>query len=209
MSLDNRFAKWVVAIFFMGALVYAMLAGYKLWKWNAYWFPSYLQQQIFNKNSRDKIEHLMFVVVDHYEPGFDHDAAIQANEEWLEEYAKAIKGKSDSYGNRFVYNWFYPFDQKNDQVLLRLQSEVEQGTGEIEFHWHKPCLTKEEYQQQLGEAVNWFNQAGAFKAKDDAENAALNSKPRFAFIAGNWDLDNGRGTGCGVNNEIRRVVTWI
>ena len=208
MSLDIRIARWVVAIFCMLALVYMMLGGYKLWKWNAYWFPSYLQQQIFSENNSAEIEHLMFVVVDHYEPGFDKEEAIQANEEWLREYKKAVKGKYDSYGNRFVYNWFYPFDQKNDQVLQRLQSEVNQGAGEIELHWHKPCLTKDEYQQQLNKAVDWFNQLGAFKANNivKVKSQQSDQQSRFVFIAGNWDLDNGRGTHCGIDNEISQLV---
>lgn len=206
MSLDIRIARWVVTIFFISALIYLMFAGYKLWKWNAYWFPSYLQQQLFSESNSDDIEHLMFIVVDHYEPGFEHDEAVQANEEWLDEYKKSVNGKVDSYGNRFVYNWFYPFDQRNDQVLQRLQREVQQGAGEVEFHWHKPCLTKQEYQQQLGEAVSWFNQLGAFKAKKDVDSKEISTKPRFAFIAGNWDLDNGRGTGCGIDDEISQLV---
>jgi len=202
MTFYRRIAKCaaitLLALLLSVVFIYLAFAGYKLWKWNAYWFPNYLQQQVSATNNSNDIEHLMFIVVDHYEPGFEQEAAIKANEAWLNDYQQAVAGKYDSYGNRFVYNWFYPFDQRNDAVLQRLQVEVERGAGEIEFHWHKPCLTADEYQLQLVEAVNWFQQGGAFKAF----NA---SSPRFAFIAGNWDLDNGRGTGCGVDNEITQL----
>ena len=205
MNINRRSVKWIIFLSLLVALSYLGLVGFKLVKWNAYWFPVYLQQKFLTEDKTDKIEHLMFIVVDHYEPGFEQDEAVKANEAWLYDYHKAVKGKVDSYGNRFVYNWFYPFDQRNDRVLQRLQQEVEQGAGELEFHWHKPCLTEQEYQLQLTEAVRWFNQFGAFKAKAEISNKQK-AAPRFAFIAGNWDLDNGRGTGCGIDNEISQLV---
>lgn len=202
MNRYKRVLTWALLLLMGLAMIYLALAGYKLVKWNAYWFPTYLQQQVQQKllstTSSADIQHLMFVVADHYEPGFDQDEAVLANEEWLADYQKAVVGKVDSYGNRFVYNWFYPFDQRNDRVLMRLQQEVDRGAGEIEFHWHKPCLTAAEYQQQLTEAVSWFKGIGAFQADDQ--------KARFSFIAGNWDLDNGRGTGCGIDNEITQLT---
>ena len=206
MNINRRSVKWIVFLSLLVALSYLGLVGFKLVKWNAYWFPVYLQQKFLTEDKTDKIEHLMFIVVDHYEPGFDKDEAVKANEAWLYEYHKAVKGKVDSYGNRFVYNWFYPFDQRNDRVLQWLQQEVEQGAGELEFHWHKPCLTEQEYHLQLKEAVGWFNQFGAFKASSEANDIKQDPQARFAFIAGNWDLDNGRGTGCGIDNEISQLV---
>ena len=206
MNINHRSVKWLIIFLLLVALSYLSLVGYKLVKWNAYWFPAYLQQVFLTEGKTEQIEHLMFIVVDHYEPGFDQNEAVKENEIWLHEYQKAVKGKVDSYGNRFVYNWFYPFDQKNDRVLQRLQQEVEQGAGELEFHWHKPCLTEQEYQLQLQEAVRWFSQLGAFKASSKASDTNKNQQARFAFIAGNWDLDNGRGTGCGIDNEISQLV---
>lgn len=203
MNISTRFLKWALIFIIATTLMYLVLAGYKLVKWNAYWFPTYIQQQIGSTNSSNQIEHLMFVVADHYEPGFIEEEAVIENEKWLADYAKAVEGKRDSYGNRFVYNWFYPFDQRNDRVLKRLQQEVKQGSGEIEFHWHKPCLTAAEYQVQLTEAVSWFKEFGAFQG--GAERGDDNAT-RFSFIAGNWDLDNGRGTGCGINDEISQLT---
>lgn len=197
-SLTLPLPKLVLFVLLVCVCAYSLFGGYRLWKWNAVWFPAYVQQTLLGGTSSDEIEHLMFVVADHYEPGFEQDEAVVANEAWLADYQKAVTGKLDSYGNRFVYNWFYPFDQRNDAVLKRLQDEVVRGTGEVEFHWHKPCLSAEEYDVQLTEAVNWFQSVGTFQAHDDAV-------ARFAFIAGNWDLDNGRGTGCGVNDEISQL----
>jgi len=202
MNVCTRFLKWALIFIIATTLMYLVLAGYKLAKWNAYWFPTYIQQQIGSTNSSNQIEHLMFVVADHYEPGFIEEEAVIENEKWLADYAKAVEGKQDSYGNRFVYNWFYPFDQRNDRVLKRLQQEVKQGSGEIEFHWHKPCLTAAEYQVQLTEAVAWFKEFGAFQGAERGDDNAT----RFSFIAGNWDLDNGRGTGCGINDEISQLI---
>ncbi len=203
MSHHLSIRKWVFLFVFLPIILllfaYLTFAGYRLIKWNAYWFPTYVQQAFNSTTSSHEIKHLMFVVADHYEPGFESDIAIKANEAWLDDYRKAVAGKSDSYGNRFVYNWFYPFDQRNDAVLERLQVEVQLGGGELEFHWHKPCLTAQEYSLELSEAVSWFQSVGAFQAHDKSD-------PRFAFIAGNWDLDNGRGTGCGVDDEIGQLV---
>jgi hypothetical protein len=203
MTSSLRFLKWTLFLVIVASMIYLALAGYKLVKWNAYWFPTYLQQQVLSPHSSDEIEHLMFVVADHYEPGFVEDEAVSENEKWLADYTEAVAGKRDSYGNRFVYNWFYPFDQRNDRVLQRLQQEVKQGSGEIEFHWHKPCLTSAEYAVQLTEAVAWFKEFGAFQGGPEADDNAT----RFSFIAGNWDLDNGRGTGCGIDDEISQLTT--
>lgn len=198
LSLSISLPRLMLFLIVVCVSVYSVLAGYRLWKWNALWFPTYVEQSIMSRTSSDDIEHLMFVVADHYEPGFEQVEAMAANEAWLADYREVVAGKTDSYGNRFVYNWFYPFDQRNDPVLARLQEEVKHGGGELEFHWHKPCLSAEEYGVQLTEAVAWFQSEGAFQAHDDG-NA------RFAFIAGNWDLDNGRGTGCGVDDEISQL----
>lgn len=197
--LKKRLSLLLILPLMLALLAYVSFAAYRLIKWNAYWYPTFVQQSLFSTTSSDDIQHLMFVVADHYEPGFESEAAIRANEAWLADYRNAVAGKTDSYGNRFVYNWFYPFDQRNDEVLQRLQAEVERGAGELEFHWHKPCLTAAEYHSELTDAVSWFQSAGAFQAHD-------NTQPRFAFIAGNWDLDNGRGTGCGVDNEISQLA---
>lgn len=197
MNIGKHLYKLILVFILMVVLVYLALVAYKLVKWNAYWFPSYLQQQLSSENSSTEIEHLMFIVVDHYEPGFGQEEAVIANDKWLLDYEKAVVGKRDSYGNRFVYNWFYPFDQRNDRVLMRLQQQVAQGAGEVEFHWHKPCLTAKEYNVQLQEAVAWFKEFGAFQGEDEIS--------RFAFIAGNWDLDNALGTDCGIENEISQL----
>lgn len=75
-------------------LAYVTMASYRLIKWDAYWFPTYLSQQLFADQDADNIEHLMFVVVDHYESGFQALEAVVANEKWLDEYEKAVASKS-------------------------------------------------------------------------------------------------------------------
>ena len=76
--MNNRVLKWALLLILGLAISYLVLAGYKLIKWNAYWFPTYLQQQLLSTSSSADIEHVMFIVADHYEPGFDQDEAVQA-----------------------------------------------------------------------------------------------------------------------------------
>lgn len=181
----------------LGTLLYLGAGAYRITKWNAQrWLPTYVGQELKQlAQHRVAPQHIIFTMVDHYEPGFEPSEAIERNQRWLDKYDKIAAQHTDSYGNAFRYTWFYPYDQPHDQVMLRLNQSVRKGFGEIEFHWHHPQSNNELFPSQVQEAVAWFNRFGAM----------VSSKPphrsQFAFIHGNWILD-GSSPACGVSNEI-------
>jgi hypothetical protein len=174
--------------------VYLVKVSYSIIHWKAYiWLPSYLTASLEVRPDA-RPEHLIFVMVDHYEPG-SGDAGVKLHEKWTKAFLPIASGHHDSYGNRFKYNWFYPYDQKNDRVLASLASLAYEGLGEIELHWHHPHANNETFERMLESALPWFHQYGALisSAKDQAA--------QFAFIHGNWRLDNSMPQ-CGVTREL-------
>lgn len=175
---------------------------FRLLQWKAYmWFPSYVYCEVTKKEEAPDYEkHLVFLMVDHYEPGKGERGAT-LNEAWLEKFRRIADKHFDSYGNRFRYTWFYPYDHRNEKVLIRLSKMVFDGYGEVELHWHRPPATNETFPAMLEEAIYWFQQYGAL----------ISSKPprrtHFAYIAGNWSLDNCDGHS-GVNNELETLFQY-
>ena len=206
--LGNRLSakyviRYLIIALFFSILMFLSAGIYRLIKWNAYiWFPEYVSMQLSsNEAVPDNQKHIIFTFVDHYEPGYEKEEAFSKHTAWMKDYRAATEGRTDSFGNRIKYTWYYPFDQKNDQMLVSLTEAVNQGLGEIEFHWHHPPSDNERFPGQLREAVDWFNKFGALMTCGDEVKTA------FSFIHGNWALDDSAVADdgkrfCGVTREI-------
>jgi hypothetical protein len=193
--LNMSFKKALTLIFISLAIIYIGLASAKIYRWQLHqWLGTYWLSSESN-NTKNNTKHYIFTMVDHYEPGFDSSTAILASKNWLNKFEPIANRHFDSYGNNFKYSWFYPYDQANDDVIKRLIKTTQKGFGEIEFHWHHPKYTNNTFREALSEAIGWFNKHGLMIS--DKPNA----KPNFAFIHGNWALDNSLSV-CGVDNEI-------
>ena len=189
--------RLLVIILILIALLYPAKGVYRIIKWQAYiWFPSYISFQLNNReNVSDKQKHVIFIMVDHYEPGKGQQGA-RINETWLEKFRLIADKHFDSFGNRFRYTWFYPYEERNEQVLRSLSEMAFKGYGEAELHWHHPVATSATFPKMLEEAIQWFQQHGALVS------CGANPETHFAFIHGNWALDNSQPK-CGVNNELQ------
>ena len=197
----SRLLGWglvAVIVFVLG------LAGFRIVRWKAYlWMPQYAVELVRSHEAvPDSAKHVLFVMVDHYEPGYGEDG-VRRNRLWLERFRRIADRHHDSYGNRFRYTWFYPYDHKNMPVLRDLTRMPFEGYGEIELHWHHPQATNATFPGMLAGAVAWFEKFGAFRVYGPR------GETRFAFIHGNWALDDSRewktGSGrqrCGVPLEI-------
>jgi hypothetical protein len=183
--------------FVVGAclILWLVRLAYAIIKWKAYiWLPS----QLFNhrKKSRvpDRAKHLIFTMVDHYEPGRGL-SGVEKNHRWLESFRKISNAHLDCHGNRFRYTWFYPFDHENEKVMAALSKMAYDGHGEVEFHWHHPIADNQSYPAMVEEALDWFAQFGAMISDEPQPRS------HFAFIHGNWALDNSLPI-CGVDHEL-------
>lgn len=79
-----------------------------------------------------------------------------------------------------------------------LGEAVADGLGEVEVHYHHGWDSSETFTQELGAMLVDFQAAGFAKTID--------GETKFAFVHGNWSLDNSDGiTLCGVNNELEAL----
>ncbi|MRR55623.1 MAG: hypothetical protein EG822_14140 [Deltaproteobacteria bacterium] len=189
-KVNNLIVFTVVAL----TLVFAFPI-YKIVRWKMYiWLPDYISQNWHKSEKVQGIKHIMFIFVDHYEPGTG-DKGVKVNREWLANYKALADKHRDSYGRKPQHTWFYAYDHHNGGVMSDLSRAVYAGYGEIEFHWHHGHDTNESFKRELGEGIKWFNHYGAL--------IDTSGKVSFGFIHGNWALDNsGEQKHCGVNREM-------
>ena len=139
-------------------------------------------------------------VVDHFEPArrFGDAAAVETVKTWCKEYAKQMMDIRDSNGRMPQHTWFYRAEYPNPGCLQELSKYCFEGYGEIEFHLHHGHDTHESFRQKLDQGLEFFNQQGAMLTLEPTP------RRRFAYIAGNWSLDNGSGddSKSGCNTEL-------
>ncbi|CAN2045903.1 conserved hypothetical protein [Candidatus Magnetomoraceae bacterium gMMP-13] len=159
------------------------------------WLPTYITNSIgdFFKNKSNSLKHIMFLFVDHFELAGKEPRL----KEWMSKYPKLASKHQDSYGIPPKHTWFYALDLMREAELEQLKKLCIKGLGEVELHWHHGYDTSESFQKKLLNGLTLFQKYGFMCSQSE-------SKPgSFAFIHGNWSLDNACGDEfCGVNNEI-------
>lgn len=146
--------------------------------------------------------HIMFCIVDHFEP-FNGKAGLEKAKSrvksWLDNYPELASKFTDSDGKMPRHTWFYPphHDQRFLEDLIKL---CQGGYGEIEMHLHHNHMhpfpdTEETLRNKIMQCIKDYSRHGIFCLPDGSK--------KFAFIHGDWSLDNSRGKKiCGINNEI-------
>ena len=170
-------------------------------KWKGYyWLPGYYSWLQENKKiSRTGNIQVMFLVVDHFEPSRKKGAlGVQELREWCEKYSEIAGQYQDPDGVHPQHTWFYRYDYPNFECIKILSEYVFKGFGEIEFHLHHGNDTAETFEKKIKAGVDWFNRCGAMITAGEMQQKF------FAYIAGNWALDNGRRNPefSGVNTEL-------
>ncbi len=134
--------------------------------------------------------HIFFLHCDHFEPGKD----FALTHRWAEAWSKLAE-RHRLRGRTVQHTWFYPCEKPFDENLTVIKDLVTRGYGEAELHLHHGHDTYDSLDKKLEDGVAWFQKFGFLKTVD--------GETRFAFIHGNWGLDNGRGEQfCGVSREI-------
>jgi len=144
---------------------------------------------------------ILFSIVDHYEP--DHGGAPIERERrrvtaWLDRYPRLADEFRDADGRPPQHTFFFPAEVYRAEHLDRLAALCSRGYGEVEVHLHHGHDTSE----RLRETLESFKEtlAGRHGLLSTDRSGAI----RYAFIHGNWALDNGRldDRYCGVNDEL-------
>src|SRR5690606_32460238 len=145
--------------------------------------------------------HVIFAFVDHYEPlaaRADEATAIDRVRRWADAYPAFASRHRDADGIPPRHTFFYPEEEYRFELVEPVADLCRAGYGEIEVHLHHDNDTSDGLRRKLDAFVDALNHRhGALPVVDGL--------PRFAFIHGNWALDNSRPDGrwCGVNDELR------
>lgn len=175
----------------------------RMLRWNCHvWLPGYFRKVAAQGERRTlgaEITDLIFVVVDHFEPSRkEGERGVQRVRDWCEAFADMATRHRDSDGVAPQHSWFYRYDYPNDECVRILSEFVHKGFGEIDFHLHHGNDSPGSFARTIDEGVRWFNEFGAMLTAEQSP------QKRFAYIAGNWALDNGRRNDAmsGVNTEL-------
>jgi hypothetical protein len=143
--------------------------------------------------------HVFLAVCDHFEPLHDTDkaGAVRRVERWAEDFPRLIEPFRDHDGHSPKHTFFYPVEQYDPDLLAPL-AELCRATGsEVEIHLHHDRDTPAGFREALERGKEDLARHGLLARDRDGSI-------RFAFIHGNWALNNTHpeGRGCGVDEEI-------
>ena len=166
------------------------------------WLLAWLRQDWRAPVPAGTTRHLMFCFVDHYEPAWGKPDLAKERERvarWRRDLPLLCERHRDADGRPPVHTFFYPEEEYREEHLDALVELCRQGLGEIEIHLHHDNDTAENLRQTLTR----FTELLASR-HDALPRDPLTGQPRWAFIHGNWALDNSHPTGrhCGVDNEL-------
>ena len=167
------------------------------------WLPAYIRGSFRRKPKYTGPLHILFCFVDHFEPGWqkpDLETERARVARWCRDYPAMADRHRDADGRPPQHTFFYPEEEYREEHLAALSDLCARGYGEIEVHLHHDRDTEEGLRAKIHGFIAKLveNHNALPRDKDTGEI-------RFAFIHGNWALDNSRKDGrwCGVNNEIQ------
>jgi len=177
----------------LGLLFYFAAWGYRIYYRKYYiWLPGYFSWllQPAEHPSAGPV-HVFFFFTDHFEPGDRY----WMTQRWIGEYPGIAGRHRDSTGRPWQHTWFYPAEQPFDRNLTALQQLVRGGYGEVELHLHHGNDNNETGRARFQRSVEYLQKFDFLKGID--------GRTHFAFIHGNWGLDNSNGAWlCGINREL-------
>ncbi len=167
------------------------------------WLPTYLATVGRRRRPRPgEPVHVLLCVVDHYEPlwgGADAETAARRVQNWVEGYPRLFGNFRDSDGRPPRHSFFFPIDEYVPEHVDALMGLCRAGFGEVEIHHHHDNDTSDALRQRLLDfRTRFIERHGALPAD------RRTGEPAYAFVHGNWALDNARPDGrwCGVNDEL-------
>lgn len=161
------------------------------------WLLPWLKHSLLRRKA--PLTDVMVAVCDHFEPFHDTDqaGAMRRMAEWHARLPELTQGTRDADGQGARHTFFYPVEQYDRAVIDSLAELCQRTRNETEVHLHHHNDTPENLMRSLQQGVQDLRAHGLLGGT--AEQA------RFAFIHGNWALDDSdpEGRGCGVRDELR------
>jgi hypothetical protein len=196
---------WALAIISIFFLFFISLFLFAVKKKNMdSWLWPYVKQTLFGRGAQtQKTQHVMFCFVDHFEPQWrndDIDVERARVDRWFNDYPEMAKQHTDADGHHPKHCFFYPEEEYRHEHLAKLSDICYRGFGEIEIHLHHEDDTAENLAKVLTQfAITLHKEHGALPVHPES------GQVQYAFIHGNWALDNSLpgGIHCGVDNELK------
>lgn len=162
------------------------------------WLPGLIAS--WTRIRQEPVTDVWVLITDHYEPYWkqaDHATAATRVASWTTEWPRIADRHRDSFGRRPRYSFFYPAEDYEPARLDELATMVRAGIADVEVHLHHDGEGEDEFRRVVGNFVSTLHDEHGLLHQRDG-------RPAFAFIHGNWALDNSHPTGrfCGLNNEL-------
>ena len=159
------------------------------------WLSDYFfNSPVFNESDIDGMVDIIFVAVDHWEPGGN----VESVNRWMTEYPALADKHTDSDGVKVQHTFYYPIESFRGYEVDSLVRLCGDGYGDIEVHLHHADDTSQSLRLLLQSGIDSLMTHGALLSPD--------GEIHFSFIHGNWALDNSRIENgrnyCGVNDEL-------
>ncbi|MEQ1727813.1 MAG: hypothetical protein ABL982_05485, partial [Vicinamibacterales bacterium] len=157
-------------------------------------------KQAFRPNPECVVD-VLFCITDHYEPDHGRPASevqTQRVERWVDQYPKLARAFADSDGCAPQHTFFFPAEAYVAKQVALLAELCKSGLGEVEVHLHHGNDTAAGVRTTLSNFRDTLWREHGLLSTDEQ------GRVRYAFIHGNWALDNGGldDRSCGVNNEL-------
>jgi hypothetical protein len=167
------------------------------------WLPAYIKQSFSNHSASHKPIHILFTIVDHFEPywnGASKDLAHKRVKAWLERLPSILGKFKDADDTSPKHTFFYPEEEYEYECLNMLKDICRQGFGDVEIHLHHDNDTSERLKTKLISFKRVLYERHGLLRRGQETREIM-----YGFIHGNWALANSRKDGrwCGVNNELR------
>lgn len=167
------------------------------------WIKSYAMEQLkrkWNPKPWAKPTHVMFCICDHFEPEWNKanlEIQRQRVDRWISKYPELVRTHRDADGCHPKHTFFYPAECYQKEHLEKLRQLVKKGIAEVEIHLHHKNDTALGLRKKLIKAKEDFTRHQLLGTNK------LTGQTAFAFIHGNWALNNSRPdrNWCGVNKE--------
>lgn len=189
-----RIFRYVFVLLLVLGLAGSTWVTYRLYQQNVFiWLGDYL----FNSPSfeeRDEMVDIIFVIVDHWEPGGHMDVV----NDWMAGWQRLADKHVDDDGVKLQHTWYYPLDKFHGDEVDSLVKLCANNYGDVEVHLHHHGDNSESLRAKFVNGLDSLRAHGALVAPDSGNY--------WSFIHGNWALDNSRfheGRDlCGVDDEI-------
>jgi hypothetical protein len=157
------------------------------------WLIPYLARP--RPRADDGATRLVIAVCDHFEPfhGVDKSGALERVSTWHRAFAEIAGEFKDHDGHPPKHTFFYPIEQSDDDVVSGIAQICHATGSETEIHLHHEGDDADSLKSILERGQQLL-----------ASHGLLGADRRFAFIHGNWALDNSHPDGlhCGVSGEL-------